>query len=745
MPVPLYLPAVSAHPLLRSDFPPVLIASGCDGATQRYRCFHHEEQLRVRGIPVRVVMQWHPDLLAAGLGCGLVVLHRVAMDPAVEALIVQTHDSGGVVLFDIDDLVFDPEATGWHRGVAHLPPEEQVRYHDGVRRYRETLLASDGALVPTDFLAERVRALGKPVWLSPNCLDLELVRLSERAIAACARPDPDRVVLGYASGSRTHDEDFAEAAGPALRRLMSRHPEVVLRTVGPLELGPEWAPLSDRIESLAEVDWRELPGVLATFDISLAPLEIANPFCQAKSELKWLEASVCRVATVATATRAFAAAIEEGVTGLLAGSADDWEAALELLVTDTVRREAIATEGYETVRARRTTAAQAASYEGTLRAAFSSLVPRSVPPPPPAEPDGSLRVNILLPEPVRGSGGHMSIMRMVAGLAEAGHQVTVHVDRGPLFQEATDEELARFFGRHFPRADASFRLGREFTPADVAVATGWTTASAVAFASNARAKLYFVQDFEPYFQPMGPAYVAAESTYRLGLGHITLGPWLAGLLCERYGAEAVPIDFGVEHDIYYSAGTPRRPQVVFYGRGTTPRRGTELGLEALRLVKASRPDVEVVLYGGQQCGRSPEGFVQAGVLTRDALAALFRESVAGLALSYTNMSFVPLEMMACGCAVVAVDAPPVRWFLADGENAVVTESTAEALADGVVRALGGEPLGRSARARPGGRSDPPYCSARRQLFDVGPLGRYQRVRSGQASHPPTRPRGGQPG
>lgn len=716
----------------------MLIVSGCEGATQRYRCFNHDEQLRLSGIRSRVVSQGHPDLQRLSLGYGFVILHRVALDTTVATVIAQARDSGGVVLFDIDDLVFEPKLTQWHHGVTHLAPADQALYHDGVRRYRQTLLACDGAIVPTEFLAAHVRALGKPCWISRNCLDLELLRLSAAASAPPHRPADEPAVIGYASGTWTHDRDF-EVAGPALRRVLDRHPEVVLRTVGPLQLGPEWQRHAERIDQRAAVDWRRLPEELAAFDINLAPLEIGNPFCESKSELKWLEAAACAVPTVAAATGAFAAAIREGTTGLLARTETDWEAALEELLADPARRRAIGRAAARAVSDGRTTAAQAAAFEAVLAAARLQARPERLPPPPGDAGGRGLRVSLLLPEPTRGSGGHMSVMRMAGGLAQAGHEVRVHVDRGPTFSQAGDEDLAAFFRAHFPPAEAAFHLGRRFAPADVAVATAWSTALAVATAENARARGYFVQDFEPFFQPMGRDYVAAEATYRLGLEHITLGPWLSDLLRGRYAAMAEPIDFGVDHAVYRPGAPSDRPRVVFYARGSTPRRGTELGLAALGLVKAARAEVEVVLYGSHQPAPVTYEHTQGGVMAPEDLAVLYRTATVGLVLSYTNLSFVPFELMASGCPVVAVDVEPVRWFLRHAHNALLGDSLPEALAEAVLGLLEDEPLRR--RLSDAGRRDVAELSWERSIaqFEAHVQAIARRDRSHRPGHPRARP------
>ena len=725
----------------RSDFAPVLVVGGTAGATYRYRVLHHREQLRLRGIPARAIMQWHPDLLDAGLGCGHVILHRVAWDPGVQSLIDQTRNAGGVVLYDIDDLVFEPESTHLHHGLSLLSPEEQALYHDGVRRYRKCLLACDGAIAPTAFLAARIRALGLPAWISRNCVDAEMAALSTSArdVRIAGDDAPGRpIVVGYASGSRTHDRDFAEAAGPALRRVMREREDVVLRLVGPLELGPEWSDLAERVERVPAVDWRALPRVLAGFDLNLAPLEIDNPFCESKSELKWLEASAASVPTVASDTGAFRAAIfaasreTQREAGLLARDEAQWATALRELLDDPARARAMGQAAWQAVQRFGTTRGRAAGYEGLLTQARRELRPEACPPAPPERAADGLRIHVLMPEPPRGSGGHTSIMRLVAALDAAGHSVTVHIDPGANMRYASEAEAAAFMRAHFPRSGCAFRLGRDLAPADVAIATGWTTARAVAYAPNVRTKLYLVQDFEPFFQPLGADWLAAEATYRLGLGHITLGPWLAETLRERYGAMAEPVDFGVNHDIYHppsrpEAGLPAEtalgewvegangaytaaaaatlgapPRIVFYGRASTPRRGVALGLEALARVKARRPEVEIVLYGGEEPGLADFDHVHAGVLTQAELAALYRSATCGLALSYTNLSFVPLEMAACGLPVVAVDTEPCAWYQRDGITCALAEPTAESVADTLLRVIDDADL--RARLSEGGRA-----------------------------------------
>ena len=758
MPVGAAMPTTLASPLrYRPDIGPVLIVSGADGATRRYRAYDLAEELELAGVMAAVAPRIDAALLARSPAWPIVVLHRVAWDPLVQSLIDRTRDAGGVVLFDVDDLVFEPESTHWHHGVQALTPDEKALYHQGVRRYRRTLLACDAALVPTAALAARVRRAGRPAFIRRNAVDLELLGLSIRA--AGARPDDadarwvgdahravavhramhgPKVVVGYASGTRTHDRDFNAACGPALLRVMARRPDVVFHVVGPLALDDGWAAMGERVVRVPAVDWRALPEVIADFDVNVAPLEIDNLFCQCKSELKWLEAAACAVPTVAVATQAFASALggalgdealgdealcdealcdeteigngedagPAGSTaaavagpptalGLLAKDVDAWEAAIDGLAADPRRRAALGSAAAAWVQAHRTTAAQAERTVATLRAAAAAAAAttgRSTPPVGVTDGDvgAPLTIRVLMPEPPPGSGGHTTLMRMVAGLCEAGHDVTVHIERGPLMRDVSEADAARYVRANFPPSAAAVRLGGDLPPADVAIATGWTTAAAVARAPGIGTRLYFVQDHEPSFQSLSADYAAAARTYRLGLGHITIGPWLAELIVARFGGRARAVDFGVDHAVYRpgAAPPPARPRVVFYARATTPRRGVALGLAALARVQAERPDVEVVLYGGAPTpGLADFPHVQAGVLDAPALADLYRTATVGLAMSFTNLSLVPLEMMACGLCVVAAASASTRWFERDGENCVVATPTVTDLAAAILRVI----------------------------------------------------------
>jgi glycosyltransferase involved in cell wall biosynthesis len=163
-----------------------------------------------------------------------------------------------------------------------------------------------------------------------NAASLELMARSEQARQE-PRPADGKVVIGYASGTPTHNRDFALIA-PVLQELLHIHTEIELRIIGHLDLEPGWKMFHDRIQRYASVPWQELPVWLGQIDLNLAPLVEKNPFSQSKSEIKYLEAGLVGVPTLASRIGSYVGAIVNGENGLLATEPQEWRVGLEKIL-----------------------------------------------------------------------------------------------------------------------------------------------------------------------------------------------------------------------------------------------------------------------------------------------------------------------------------------------------------------------------------------------------------------------------
>jgi|GEM_PF-1188950 len=380
----------------------VLLVSGSAGDMERYRCHNAAEQLSLQGIDALVTTIGDRDVPDLVSRYDVLLLHRVADVDVTEALVEQARLAGITVLMDVDDLVFDPDAAAYIDALRWMDAADRALFLDGIEGCRRCLLLCDGALVTTEALAGAVRRLGKRAWVHRNSPSLELLRLSDEARRT--RPPADgRVVVGYASGTRTHNRDFALVA-PALERLLAERPEVDLWILGVLDLDERWTRWGGRVRRLPRVPWRELPGLLARLDVNLAPLEANNAFCEAKSELKYLEAGAVAVPTVASDVGAFRHAIRDGDNGVLVADATGWLPALRRLVTDRALRRDLGARAYADVHARYHPAAQGPRLFRTLEAARGRLPEAAVA--PHADHHASARRHAAGVTPLPSAAGH---------------------------------------------------------------------------------------------------------------------------------------------------------------------------------------------------------------------------------------------------------------------------------------------------------------------------------------------------
>jgi glycosyltransferase involved in cell wall biosynthesis len=266
---------------------------------------------------------------------------------------------------------------------------------------------------------------------------------------------------------------------------------------------------------------------------------------------------------------------------------------------------------------------------------------------------GPMTINWVIAPLGKGSGGHHTIMRFVRYLESRGHTCNLILYDGRSIQ--TEHEARVLAERHFPPMQARIYGVDEIARADVLIATAWQTAYPVFNARTVAAKFYFVQDYEPLFYPVGTLNTLAENTYRLGIPGITAGSWLAGKLEADFGMPCEHFDFGSDAGRYRFENADPRKKVVFYARPQTPRRGFELGVLALTEFVRRNPDYEINLLGSVIDYRLPFPFVSHGVLSAEELGTLYNEAAAGLVISLTNMSLLPLELLAAGCIPVVTD------------------------------------------------------------------------------------------
>lgn len=321
----------------------VLFVVGIDGAPLRYRARLPAEALALQGVHSDVVSYLDPSLPFLTTQADAVVFYRVPATNQVLDLLADIKRRRTVpVLFDVDDLIFDPSLRGQLDGLNGLSKDENDLWWRGVARYRTTMEACDAFIGSTQRLCDSATSLtGMKSYRFPNGVGMLLAQRSDAALRAPRAHGPLRI--GYFSGTTTHDADWALIEGAVIATL-ARYPHAELWVGGHVHPSPSLIRLGSRVRRIPFTTWYDLPTVLRDTDICVAPLTPNGPFNEAKSAIKWLEAALVATPTIASPTQPFQDAIEHGRTGILASTPEEWEAAFTRLLDSEFERSRIGSQ-----------------------------------------------------------------------------------------------------------------------------------------------------------------------------------------------------------------------------------------------------------------------------------------------------------------------------------------------------------------------------------------------------------------
>jgi O-antigen biosynthesis protein len=313
---------------------------------------------------------------------------------------------------------------------------------------------------------------------------------------------------------------------------------------------------------------------------------------------------------------------------------------------------------------------------------------------------GPLRINWLIPQVSKGIGGLFNIFRTIYYLEQWGHENRIYM----IGNASSDGESATRIVResYFPITATIQDYRGVMSDSDALVVTSWMSSYVGRSIGNTARKFYFVQDLEHMFYPHGSLHEFARTTYTWGFYGLTAGSWISKVLSAEYGMNCSSFGFSYDRDIYSPLGSKSLPagkkRVLAYIRPSTQRRGYELTILALSLVALQFPDAEFVLVGHISGPLNlPFKVVTPGVLSVRDLASLYRSCDAALVLSHTNLSLLPLELMACGCPVVSNRGENVEWQLSN-DNARLADPTPQALSQAIIDLLINDDLREKTRA-----------------------------------------------
>jgi GT2 family glycosyltransferase/glycosyltransferase involved in cell wall biosynthesis len=293
-----------------------------DGGVAGHRVARYEQAARALGFKSDIFSVAEADKFALLLeDAVLVVFCGVPWDAHVADIMLQLRAFGPPILFDMDELLIDPE----------------VGDRDLAVRIQRTMNEAAFCSASSADLVDRLCRTEKPCFLLPPGFDLPHWRTARRAVRArrAGGASGDKIRIGFFPRSAAEQAAFGLVAAP-IARLLAKYPQC--RLVLPRGAGDFFA--GEQVEWRDRVCVEDLPWELARLDVLMVPAALG----EVADESRFVEAALVGVPTVASATRTMRGVIRDGVTGLLVE--EEWFSGLSRLVEDAALRARIGRDAY---------------------------------------------------------------------------------------------------------------------------------------------------------------------------------------------------------------------------------------------------------------------------------------------------------------------------------------------------------------------------------------------------------------
>ncbi len=223
---------------------------------------------------------------------------------------------------------------------------------------------------------------------------------------------------------------------------------------------------------------------------------------------------------------------------------------------------------------------------------------------------------------------------------------------------------------------------------DLLVATGWSTAFWLT-RIKAQVKCYFVQSDETRFHSEESRWWHLTSlTYYLRVNYLTEARWIRKWLKNCFGHEAQLIPNGLDPEIFHYdiPLEPKgdKPRILLEGAIGLPYKGMKEAFEAVRNIDAEIWCVSS--YGTPDPSWKCDRYFEQ--VPMQEMRRIYSSCDILLKLSRVEGFFgPPMEMMACGGAVVVGKVTGYDEYIIKGKNALVVDATDIDAAENAVREL----------------------------------------------------------
>lgn len=252
------------------------------------------------------------------------------------------------IIIDLDDNYLDIHESH--------PLYDKLKNTKRDKAFISTILSfADIITVSTEPLKERLIQHFKEVYKMEKTI-IVLPNMNDKKDWSFPISDKNtnKIVIGYA-GSNSHQDDL-RMVFPIIGKLLDKYPNLYFESTGAIGNDSLWLFNGFSKSAMNKCDilpstftFKEYPEYLAKqkWNIGICPL-VDTSFTRCKSHIKWLEYSMCRIPTIASAVYPYSQVILDNETGILV-KPNEWEKALEYLIENETKRITLAEAAYAEV------------------------------------------------------------------------------------------------------------------------------------------------------------------------------------------------------------------------------------------------------------------------------------------------------------------------------------------------------------------------------------------------------------
>lgn len=300
-----------------------------------------------------------------------------------------------------------------------------------------------------------------------------------------------------------------------------------------------------------------------------------------------------------------------------------------------------------------------------------------------------LKINIILPfVPVKPGGGLRVMFEYANYLSEFGHEVSIYFPNAIPYRKTRLPSFVKYlyykyYQKNIPNwfnflPDIQIKVINNINDysikdGDVIFSTWWSLVFDISKLSSSKGKRFnLIQDIENW---LGHNKEVLSSYSVKGSENVVIAKYLYNYILNTTGVSPHKVPFAIDNKKYNITKNikNRNPFNIIMLYSVEPRKGTEVGLNALSILKQRYQQLEVNLFGVYDRPNDIPGWIKYHQAPNNLNELLNSSSIFLGPSNQEGCALPPMEAMHCGCAVVCTDIDGHRDYAIDTETVLLAE------------------------------------------------------------------------